>query len=161
MPPRLASHVTVESLDDVDQVADTGNMKHLVTPAALLGLLLLFAPSAQAQVSFSFSFGAPPPPPRVYRVAPQPGPEFIWVEGYWYPVNGRWAWHDGYWTRPPMPDSYWVEPYWEGGRYFEGYWATPRGHYDHDHRWDRDRERDSRHEWREHRDHDDRDNDRR
>ena len=137
------------------------HMKHLVKLSALLGLLLLPAPSAQAQVSFGFSFGTPPPPPRVYRVAPQPGPEFIWVEGYWYPVNGRWAWHDGYWTRPPMPDSSWVEPYWEGGRYFEGYWATPRGHYDHDHRWDRDRGRDSHREWREHRDHDDRDNDRR
>ncbi len=87
----------------------------------------------------------------------RPGPEFQWVEGYWYPVNGRWAWHDGYWTRPPFADSYWVEPYWEGGRYFEGYWYTPRGHFDHDHRWDRDRGRDSKHEWREHRDHDDHD----
>ena len=58
-----------------------------------------------------------------------------------------------------MPDSYWVDPYWEGGRYVEGYWATPRGHYDHDHRWDRDDRRDENREWRAHRDHDDRDHD--
>jgi hypothetical protein len=130
------------------------------TLLGLLGLLLLAAPHADAQVSFSFSFGEPPPPPRVYRVPARPAPEFLWVEGYWYPANGHWSWHDGYWTRPPMPESYWVEPYWERGRYFEGYWATPRGQYDHDHRWDRDRGRDSRREWREHRDHDDRDRDR-
>jgi len=86
--------------------------------SSVVGLLLLLAAqSAPAQVSFSFSFGAPPTPPRVYRVPARPGPEFLWVEGYW---------------------------------------ATPRGHYDHDHRWDRDRGRDYQREWREHHNHDDR-----
>jgi len=131
-------------------------MRQLLTAFAVLGLSLIAAPSARAQVSFSFSFGEPPPPPRVYRVPVRPGPEFVWVEGYWYPINGRWSWHDGYWTRPPFAESYWIEPYWVGGRYYEGYWYTPRGHYDHDHRWDGDRRRDERREWREHRDHDDR-----
>jgi hypothetical protein len=85
-----------------------------------------------------------PQEPRFPRV------DYQWVEGYWYPRNGRWFWHDGYRTRPPFPDSYWVEPYWDRGRYFEGYWDTPRGRYDHDHRWDRDRGRDWNREWREH-----------
>jgi hypothetical protein len=136
-------------------------MKHLLKFAVVLGVLFLPATAAHAQVSFGFSFGTPPPPPVVYRVPPQPAPEYQWVEGYWYPINGRWAWHDGYWSRPPLPDSDWVQPYWEGGRYFEGYWDTPRGHFDHDHRWDRDRGRDWNREWHEHRDHDDRDRDRR
>jgi hypothetical protein len=136
-------------------------MKHLLKVVVVFGLLLLPASAARAQVSFGFSFGTPPPPPRVYRVAPQPAPEYQWVEGYWYPINGRWAWHDGYWSRPPLPESYWVQPYWEGGRYFEGYWDTPRGHFDHDHRWDRNRGRDWNRKWHEHRDHDDRDHDRR
>src|SRR5207237_5888795 len=48
---------------------------------------------------------------------------------------------DGYWTRPPFAHAYWVAPYWERGRYSEGYWYTPRGQYDHDYRWDRDRGR--------------------
>ena len=136
-------------------------MRQLLRVLAVSAPLLLVAAPARAQISFGFSFGTPPPPPRAYRVAPPPGPEYQWVEGYWYPRNGHWSWHDGYWTRPPLPESYWVEPYWEGGRYFEGYWDTPRGHYDHDHRWDRDRGRDGNREWREHRDHDDRDHDRR
>ena len=136
-------------------------MRHLLRIVTLLSLLLGPVAPAGAQISFGFSFGTPPPPPRVYRVAPQPGPEFQWVEGYWYPRNGRWFWHDGYWTRPPFPGSNWVEPYWVRGRYVEGYWDTPRGHYDHDHRWDGERERDSNREWREHRDHDDRDDGRR
>jgi hypothetical protein len=132
-------------------------MKHVRYASTVLGLFLMAVTPARAQVSFSFSFGTPPPPPRVYRVPAQPGPAYHWVEGYWYPLNGRWVWHDGYWTRPPFPDAYWVEPYWERGRYFEGYWNTPRGHYDHEHRWDRDHDRDWNREWREHRDHDDHD----
>ena len=137
-------------------------MRRLLQTSAVLALLLLVAPAAHAQVSFSFSVGTPPPArPRAYRVAPRPGPEYHWVEGYWYPRNGRWLWHDGYWTRPPFAESFWVEPYWNGGRYFEGYWDTPRGHYDDDHRWDRDRGRDGDREWRDHRDHDDRDRGRR
>ena len=131
-------------------------MKRLLILSALVGLLLVLPQSVDAQVSFSFSFGTPPPPPRVYRVPVQPGSEYQWVDGYWYPLNGRWVWHNGYWTRPPFADSYWVTPYWEGGRYFEGYWSTPRGHFDHDHRWDRDHDRDANREWREHHDHDDR-----
>ena len=131
-------------------------MKRLLILSALVGLLFVPPRSVDAQVSFSFSFGTPPPPPRVYRVPVQPGSEYQWVDGYWYPLNGRWMWHNGYWTRPPFADSYWVAPYWEGGRYFEGYWSTPRGHFDHDHRWDRDHDRDANREWREHHDHDDR-----
>jgi WXXGXW repeat (2 copies) len=115
-------------------------MRHLLKLSAVLGLLL-FASSAHAQVGFSLSFGTPPPPPRVYHVAPRPGPEFMWVEGYWYPNGKKYAWHDGYWTRPPYAGAYWVDPYWQGGRYYEGYWGTPRGDYRHDHRWDKDHDR--------------------
>ena len=132
-------------------------MKRIVSMCAVAGLFLMTAPAVRAQVSFSFSFGNAPPAPRAYRVPPSPGPDFNWIEGYWYPVNGRWRWHDGYWTRPPFANAYWVAPYWQGGRYFEGYWWTPRGQFDHDHRWDRDRGRDANHEYREHRDHDDHD----
>jgi hypothetical protein len=124
-------------------------MRHLLKLSAVLGLLFLAAP-ANAQVSFGIQFGTPPPPPRAYRVAPMPGPEYVWVEGYWYPQGNRYRWHDGYWTRPPQPGSYWVAPYWQGGRYYEGYWGTPRGEFRHDHRWDRDRRRDERRD-----DHDD------
>lgn len=127
-------------------------MRNLLTLSAVLGLLLVASP-AHAQISFGFSFGTPPPPPRNYIVPRRPGLDYEWVEGYWYPSGKRWAWHDGYWTRPPYPGSSWVDPYWESGRYFEGYWYTPRGEFRHDHRWDRDRRRrdERRDERREHR----------
>jgi hypothetical protein len=94
-----------------------------------------------------------PPAPRVYHVAPRPGAEFVWVEGYWYPQGRHYSWHDGYWTRPPYAGAYWVEPYYERGAYVGGYWSGPRGRFDHDHRSDREHERDRREirreEWRE------------
>ncbi len=115
-------------------------MRHLLKISAVLGFLLFAAP-AHAQISFGIQFGTTPPAPRAYRVPARPGPDYVWVEGYWYPQGKRWAWHDGYWTRPPYAGAYWVEPYWQGGRYFEGYWSTPRGDFRHDHRWDRDHDR--------------------
>jgi hypothetical protein len=90
--------------------------------------------------------GAPPPPPRGYRVPPQPGPDYAWVDGYWYPENGQYRWHNGYWTHPPYPDAYWVAPYYQGNQYYTGHWEGGRGDVHHDHGWDRSRQRDER--WR-------------
>ena len=90
------------------------------------------------------------------RRVPPHQPLHVWVEGYQYPLGGRYRWHDGYWTRPPYAGAYWVAPYYRGGRYYAGRWEGDRGHIGHDHHWDRDKERD------EHRDHHkDRDHDRR
>ena len=115
-------------------------MKNILKLTVLSGLLFIAAP-AYAQISVGIAIGTAPPPPRAFRVMPRPGPDFVWVEGYWYPAGRRWAWHDGYWTRPPSAGAYWVEPYWQGGHYFEGYWSTPHGVIRHDHRWDSDRDR--------------------
>jgi hypothetical protein len=137
-------------------------MKSFIT-MALLAVTLLSAGSAfGAQVSIGIRIG-PPPPPRVVRVFPaRPAPEFIWVEGYWYPVGSghHWKWHDGYWTRAPYVGARWYAPRYEEGLYFEGYWVGDRGRYEHDHHWDRDRDRDYREHERGHgrghdRDHDD------
>ncbi len=125
----------------------------------LLALTLLAGGSMFGQVSVGIRIGAPPPP-RVVRYRPSaPGPDFFWVDGYWYVVNGRYVWHQGYWSRPPYPAARWVAPRHDGERYYDGYWEGDRGRFDHDHRWDRDRDRD----WREkHHDRDhDRDHDRR
>jgi hypothetical protein len=110
----------------------------------LLVLMLLAAGSMFAQVSVGIRIG-PPPPPRVVRVQPPaPGPEFIWVDGYWYAVGSRYKWHPGYWTRPAYPGARWVAPHHDGERFFDGYWDGDGGRRDHDHRWDRDRNRDYR-----------------
>jgi hypothetical protein len=112
---------------------------------SLLALTLLTVPAFGAQVSIGVRIG-PPPPPRVVRVVPaRPGPQFAWVEGYWYPVghSNHWKWHPGYWTRAPYPEAIWYAPRYERGEYFEGYWeAHEHGKFKHNHGWDKHHERD-------------------
>ena len=126
-------------------------MRSWIRTTVLAALLLAGGTSvASAQVSLGIRIG-PPPPPRVVRVLPpRPGPEFAWVDGYWYPVGRHYKWHAGYWTRPPYAGARWVSPHHDGERFFTGYWDGDRGRFEHDHRWDRDRHRD----FDRHRDHD-------
>jgi len=124
----------------------------------ILAGLLLTVGMAFGQLSIGVRIG-PPPAPRIIRTRPlAPGPDYVWVDGYWYPVGNRYRWHDGYWSRPPYGGARWIAPRHDGERFYEGYWEGDRGRYDHDHRWDRDRRnRDFGHD----RDHDrDRDRDR-
>src|SRR5579863_1851996 len=110
----------------------------------LLALALFVAGSVSAQISIGVRIG-PPPPPRVIRVQPvAPGPDFIWVQGYWYPVGNHYKWHAGYWTQPPYEGARWIAPHHDGQQFFEGYWDGGRGRFEHDHRWDHDRYRDFR-----------------
>src|SRR5213082_3190421 len=111
----------------------------------LIALTLLMVPAFAAQVSIGIRIGQPPPP-RVVRVVPaRPAPEFVWVEGYWYPAgrSNHWKWHEGYWTRAPYPGAIWYSPRYESGQYFEGYWEAPQyGKFKHNHGWDKHHERD-------------------
>ena len=112
----------------------------------LLAIALLAAGWMFAQVSIGIRIG-PPPPPRVLAVRPvAPGPGFVWIEGYWYVVGSRYRWHAGYWTRPPYEGARWVVPHHDGERFFAGYWDGAHGRIEHDHHWDRDRDRDYRHD---------------
>jgi hypothetical protein len=123
-------------------------MKHLIKTFVISAVLALSASAASAQVSFGIQIG-PPPPPRVYRVPPQPAPEFVWVEGYWYPQGNHYAWHDGYWTRPPYAGAYWVAPYHAGNQYYAGRWEGNHGYVVHNHKWDKSHDRDEHHKGRE------------
>ena len=119
----------------------------------LLGITLLTGEAFGAQVSFGIRIG-PPPAARVVRVLPaRPGPNYVWVNPYWYPVGQHWKWHKGYWTQAPYSGARWLQPRYEGGQYFAGYWAGDRGRIEHDHHWDRDKYRDYR-EHERHYDHD-------
>jgi hypothetical protein len=127
-------------------------MKRFIQAMLVCATLLLGVPAAFGQVSVGIQIGAPPPP-RVIVVPARPGPDYVWIEGYWYPVEGHYRWHRGYWTLPPYAGAHWVGPRHEGGRYYVGYWDGDRGRFEHDHDWDRHRERD-RDRWRDHdRDH--------
>lgn len=117
-------------------------MKPGIQALSLATVLLACPPVAHAQISFDYQMSGPPPAPRAYRVPAQPGPDYVWVEGYWYPVNGEYRWHDGYWTLPPYSDAYWVAPYYQGREYYSGHWEGSRGDVHHDHGWDQSRQRD-------------------
>ncbi|HWW86615.1 MAG TPA: YXWGXW repeat-containing protein [Vicinamibacterales bacterium] len=128
-------------------------MRNLRKTLLIAAFCCLTASAASAQISFGVTIG-PPPPPRAVVVAPMPGPDHVWVDGYWYPVGQRWMWHAGYWTRPPYAGAYWVQPYHDGARFVPGYWEGDRGRLEHDHRWDRGRDRDADRHDRDRRDHD-------
>jgi len=116
-------------------------MKKLLMTFALATLVLGHAYTANAQVSFGIHIGEPPAP-HSYRVPPRPGADYVWIEGYQYPVGRSYRWHDGYWTRPPYQGAYWSSPYHSGGQYFAGRWEGSRGAVNHNHRSDRSRNRD-------------------
>lgn len=117
-------------------------MKTFIRGTLLAAMLLTGMSVFAAQVSIGIRIG-PPPPPRVLRMQPpRPGPEFVWIEGYWYPVGKKYRWHAGYWTQPPYAGARWVVPRHDGQQYFAGYWEGDRGRIEHDHHWDRDRGRD-------------------
>ena len=101
----------------------------------LLVFALLLASPLLAKVHVSVGIGlgvpvygyyapAPPPPPVVTYVRPAyPGPGYVWVRGYWYPVRTRYSWHSGYWARRPYARAYWAAPRYHRHRYYRGYWA--------------------------------------
>src|SRR5258708_7083955 len=108
-------------------------MKKLLMLAMLTGTFIF------GQVSIGVQIG-PPPPPRVIHSRPHnPGPGYVWVDGYWYPVRGRYVWHDGYYTRPPYGGAAWVGPRYEGHQFFEGHWGGGGREVPHDHNWDKDK----------------------
>lgn len=106
-----------------------------VIPAALV--LFSCAP-AFAQVRIGVDLGAvririapeAPPRPRWERRMARPGPNHIWIQGYWDRQGDRWAWAPGRWEEPPQRGSYWVKPVYrgEGGayRYEPGRWSHQR-----------------------------------
>lgn len=106
----------------------------------LFAILLLAGSSllASPHVSIGIGFGGYYPPPPVYVYSPPPayvyappvryvappcpGPDYSWVDGYWYPAGPRWTWRAGYWVRRPYPRAYWVAPRYYRSRWYGGYW---------------------------------------
>jgi len=67
-----------------------------------------------------------PPAPQEEVVAACPGPEYVWIGGYWDWSWGHYVWVGGRWERPSYPRAEWVRPRWEhrGGHFvlIRGYW---------------------------------------
>ena len=119
-------------------------MRTILRTTLLAATLLPGMSLIAGQISVGVRIG-PPPPPRVVSVLPpRPGPEFLWIEGYWYADGHHYKWHEGYWTRAPYPGAVWVVPHHDGTQFFEGYREGDRGRTAHDHHWDRHHDRDFR-----------------
>jgi hypothetical protein len=111
----------------INEGGTTTVMMRRLTNTGLFALILLGGSPLSAEVNIGINIG-PPPPPRVVYVHPaRPGPEFMWIEGYWYPKKGHYHWHEGYWAQRPYEGSLWVAPRYDGHRYFVGYWQHPHG----------------------------------
>ena len=88
----------------------------------LLALALLAGGSMFAQTRFSIGIGvggyqpAYQPgylsaPAYAYYQPPCPGPDYDWVDGYWFGNGPRHRWIAGYWVRQPYRGVYYSGPY--------------------------------------------------
>ena len=64
-----------------------------------------------------------PPPRRVEVVPVHPGPEFVWIDGYWGWTDRAYAWVPGRWARPPRLRAHWVPGHWR--REHRGWYWQP------------------------------------
>jgi hypothetical protein len=60
-----------------------------------------------------------------YNRPVSPGPDYVWIDGDWEWVGGRYVYHNGYWGRPRAHRA-WVAGSWEqrgnGWRWRRGHW---------------------------------------
>jgi hypothetical protein len=106
---------------------------------SVVSILLFFAimavpavSSARVDVGIAVSF-APPAIP-IYVQPPLPGPDYIWIPGYWAWDPGiGYYWVPGTWVLAPFPGALWTPGYWgwNDGVYvwYGGYWGLTVGFY--------------------------------
>lgn len=70
--------------------------------------------------------GPPPPRREVVIERDRPGPEFIWISGYYRWDGGAYGWVPGRWERRPHTRAAWVPGRWyhehRGWYWVEGHW---------------------------------------
>jgi hypothetical protein len=69
-----------------------------------------------------------PPALRHEHRPPSPGPDYVWVGGFWDNDGGHWNWVQGHWDRPADTGVYWIAPRYvrsEGAYIYEpGHWSN-------------------------------------
>jgi len=69
---------------------------------------------------------APPPPRTEVIVGTAPGPDYLWVGGYWGRYRHNWYWVNGRWTPRPHSNAVWVDGHWDHGargyQWRSGHW---------------------------------------
>jgi hypothetical protein len=70
------------------------------------------------------------PAARVEVITPQPGPNYVWVPGYWAWDAGTatYVWQTGHWIVPQNPSAVWVPGQWvarsTGYVWVDGHWQV-------------------------------------
>jgi hypothetical protein len=88
--------------------------------------LLLSASPVLADISVNLQIDGPPPPRHeVVLEGNRPGPDYLWIAGYWDGYPGHYVWVGGHWDRPPHGHGHWVAPRWE--RDHDGHYRQIKG----------------------------------
>src|ERR1700730_14269844 len=112
--PRILKHLTSGQQRAHRVGRRKANMKTKLLAVALLAGGSMFA---QTRFSIGVSVGGydrgyypQAPPAYASAVPPCPGPDYTWVDGYWWQNYGRNTWVAGYWNRQPFSSGYQVAP---------------------------------------------------
>ena len=95
----------------------------LVTPTLTAAPIL-----ADIGIGVHVDLGAPPPPRHEVVVErDRPGPDYVWMGGYWDGAPGHYVWVNGHWDRPPHGHEHgvWVAPHYE--RDHDGHYVRVEG----------------------------------
>ena len=103
----------------------------LLIAVAIVAAAQALPATPQAQVLVNISV-APPALP-VYAQPVIPGPDYMWVPGYWAWGPAEYYWVPGTWVLAPTPGLLWTPGYWgwRNGFYVwnAGYWGPRIGYY--------------------------------
>jgi WXXGXW repeat (2 copies) len=98
-----------------------------VTAGTALAQIPVPVPGPLPGLEVRFSTGRPPAL-RHERPGPRPGPNHVWVAGFWDSDGARWRWIPGRWEQRAAPDAYWIAPRYvrstRGYIYEPGHWST-------------------------------------
>ena len=100
-----------------------------------IGCSLTIPAQSRAQIAVGVSVRIGPPPLPVYVQPVCPGPDYIWVPGYWaYDYEDEdYFWVPGTWVLGPEPGFLWTPGYWGWSDGFyawhAGYWGPVVGFY--------------------------------
>ncbi len=101
----------------------------------MLAIVVLAKPTiSSAQVAIGVTVTFAPPALPIYIQPLCPGPDYIWVPGYWaWDPDIGYYWVPGTWVLAPFPGALWTPGYWawDDGVFiwYEGYWGPVVGFY--------------------------------
>jgi hypothetical protein len=93
-----------------------------------MSCLVFTASPLLADISVNLMVVGPPAPrPEVVIEANRPGPDYVWVGGYWGGSPGNYVWASGHWDRPPHDHAHahWVAPQWQKDH--DGHYQQTKG----------------------------------